>query len=332
MSVHLRHAHVILREGGDVLLVLLKAVRNVFFPVALLVCYLALIEHGLGVIFFIEQAGACHQESEKAEAEDHDAGLLVLQSLKLNHLEGSQKSESNGSNRNNHSNHGKCTDSSALHQLLVAIRHNLFLKHLLQAAARNRCNRNRQLRLAGRNLLRCGTNPRCGIALTVLLCKLGLRFRLLYGLNLLLATEDILRSGNSILRCLRSKGLRRSGSVRCNLRNCFSEVRCLFGEVSLEAADGFHRVLCDIRSLRFRRRKRLAGKCRRFLCGLAAERRRLSNRLNRVGHHFCGFLRFFRRLVRTVGRRNRCRVVRLRRIVERLVEELALATRKASLR
>ena len=53
--VHLRHAHIILRKSRDVLLVLLKTVRNIFFPVALLVNNLAFGHDRLGVVVLVSQ-------------------------------------------------------------------------------------------------------------------------------------------------------------------------------------------------------------------------------------------------------------------------------------
>ena len=319
MSVHLRHAHVILREGGDVLLVLLKAVRNVLFPVALLACHLALVENGLGVIFLIEQPRACHQESEQSEAEDHDACLLVLQRFDLDDLEGGQDTDGNRRKGDDHSDDGKCTHATALHQLLVAVRDNLFLQNLLKPVSGNRCHRYGQLRLLRGNLLCCGTDAGCRFALAVLLGKFGLRFGLLHRLlrNLRLglrcgASEEVfkLRRGlpGNFLRGL-------TGEFLCKLGR---RGRCRYGTGGFLCLSGKY-IACLLHGL----------------CDLS--RRIKCSRLNRLdsldslGDLFGNLLGLLR-LRLPIGRTNRCRIIRLRRIVKRFVEKFTLMVSQSSLR
>ncbi len=152
-SVHLRHAHIILREGRDVLLVLLQTVGNVLFPVALLVNHLALVHDGLGVVILVSQSRAEYEEHHEPEPKKHQAGFLVLQHIDLYDVKCREHAYHKRCHGEAHSDDREHTHFSAVHQFLIAIGDDLFLEHLLQAASGNRRNRNRKHRIFRDDLL-----------------------------------------------------------------------------------------------------------------------------------------------------------------------------------
>ena len=144
-----------MRESRDIFLVLFKTVRNVLFPVALLVNNLALAHDGLRIIILVGQSRAEDKEHYKSEPEHHETCIFILEEIDLHDVKCREHSDHQRRNRQAHSDDSEHADLPAVHQLLVTIGDDLFLENLLQAASGHRRHRYGKYGILRSDLLGC---------------------------------------------------------------------------------------------------------------------------------------------------------------------------------
>ena len=144
-----------MRESRDIFLVLFKTVRNVLFPVALLVNNLALAHDGLRIIILVGQSRAEDKEHYKSEAEHHETCIFILEEINLHDVKCREHSDHQRRYRQAHSDDSEHADLPAVHQLLITIGDDLFLENLLQEASGHRRHRYGKYGILCSDLLGC---------------------------------------------------------------------------------------------------------------------------------------------------------------------------------